>query len=153
MLKTLFPFTNTGMFVFLLLIAAVVLGYFAAKYISSGLKVAEYQGRMSIVLIAVLIATLMIWAKWPPKLGVDLRGGINMIGSLNLDAFLDEDGAGKRPEAADIIPALVRRVNPSGTKEIMIRPLGADKIEVTIPTVEASEADGILETTCRSRKT
>ena len=137
------PFYKTGMFVFLLLTAAVVFGFFAAKYISSGLKVAEYQGRMSIVLIAVLVASLMIWAKWPPKLGVDLRGGINMIGSLNLDAFLDEDGAGKRPEAADIIPALVRRVNPSGTKEIMIRPLGADKIEVTIPTVEATEADGI----------
>ena len=137
------PFIETGFFVFLLLIAAVVLGFFAAKYISSGLKVAEYQGRMSIVLIAVLVASLMIWAKWPPKLGVDLRGGINMIGSLNLDAFLDEDGAGKRPEAADIIPALVRRVNPSGTKEIMIRPLGADKIEVTIPTVEDAEADGI----------
>lgn len=137
------PFYKTGMFVFLLLTAAVVFGFFAAKYISSGLKVAEYQGRMSIVLIAVLVASLMIWAKWPPKLGVDLRGGINMIGSLNLDAFLDEDGAGKRPEAADIIPALVRRVNPSGTKEIMIRPLGADKIEVTIPTVEPTEADGI----------
>lgn len=137
------PFSETGMFVFLLLIAAVVFGFFAAKNISSGLKVAEYQGRMSIVLIAVLVASLMIWAKWPPKLGVDLRGGINMIGSLNLDAFLDEDGAGKRPEAADIIPALVRRVNPSGTKEIMIRPLGADKIEVTIPTVEPTEADGI----------
>ena len=137
------PFYESGVFVFLLLIAAVVAGYFAAKSISSGLKVAEYQGRMSIVLIAVLIAVLMIWAKWPPKLGVDLRGGINMIGSLNLDAFLDEDGTGKRPEAADIIPALVRRVNPSGTKEIMIRPLGSDKIEVTIPTVEPTEADGI----------
>ena len=137
------PFYESGVFVFLLLIAAVVIGYFAAKSISSGLKVAEYQGRMSIVLIAVLIAVLMIWAKWPPKLGVDLRGGINMIGSLNLDAFLDEDGTGKRPEAADIIPALVRRVNPSGTKEIMIRPLGSDKIEVTIPTVEPTEADGI----------
>lgn len=137
------PFYKTGIFVFLLLIAAVVFGFFAAKFISTALKVAEYQGRMSIVLIAVLIASLMIWAKWPPKLGVDLRGGINMIGSLNLDAFLDEDGAGKRPEAADIIPALVRRVNPSGTKEIMIRPLGADKIEVTIPTVEPTEADGI----------
>ena len=141
--ENIVPFYQTGLFVFLLLIAAVALGIFAAKYISSGLKVAEYQGRMSIVLIAVLVATLMIWAKWPPKLGVDLRGGINMIGSLNLDAFLDEDGAGKRPEAADIIPALVRRVNPSGTKEIMIRPLGADKIEVTIPTVEDAEADGI----------
>ncbi len=136
-------FWATGWFVFLLLVAAVALGWFGARAITTALKVSEYRVRMSIVLIALLVAVLMIWAKWPPKLGVDLSGGTNMIGSLNLDAFLDEDGQGKRPEAADIIPALIRRVNPSGTKEIMIRPLGTDKIEVTIPTVEPSEADGI----------
>ena len=137
------PFYQTAWFVALLLAAAIGLGWFLAKAITTGLKLSEYRGRMSIVLIALFVAILMIWAKWPPKLGVDLRGGINMIGSLNLDAFLDEDDMGKRPQASDIIPALVRRVNPSGTKEIMIRPLGVDKIEVTIPTVEPSEADAI----------
>ena len=137
------PFWQTGWFVFLLLIAAVVLGIFLAKAITNGLKVPEYGGRMTIVLVALFVASLMLWAKWPPKLGVDLRGGINMIGSLNLDAFLDENNSGSPPKAKDIIPALIQRVNPSGTKEIMIRPLGDDKIEVTIPSVDPQEADDI----------
>jgi hypothetical protein len=38
-----------------------------------------------------------------------------------------------KPSAADIIPALIRRVNPSSAKEIMIRPLNDSQIEVTIP--------------------
>ena len=137
------PFWQTGWFVFLLLIAAVALGIFLAKTITNGLKVPEYNGRMAIVLVALFVASLMLWAKWPPKLGVDLRGGINMIGSLNLDAFLDENNSGTPPKAKDIIPALIQRVNPSGTKEIMIRPLGDDKIEVTIPSVDPQEADDI----------
>ena len=38
-----------------------------------------------------------------------------------------------QPTAAEIIPNLLRRVPPSSSKEIMIRPLGNDKIEVTMP--------------------
>ena len=147
------PFYQTGWFVFLLLIAMVALGWFLAKTITGSLKLSEYHGRMSIVLIALFVAGLMIWAKWPPKLGVDLRGGINMIGSLNLDAFVgDDEFGGERPEAADIIPALVRRVNPSGTKEIMIRALGTDKIEVTIPSVDTQEADDIWDRLVKAGK-
>ena len=147
------PFYRTGWFTFLALVAAIALGWYLAKAISSSLKLAEgYNTRMSVVLIAVFVASLMIWSKWPPKLGVDLRGGINMIGSLNLDAFVEGDGFGDRPEAADIIPALIRRVNPSGTKEIMIRPLGVDKIEVTIPSVDPSEADAIWDRLVKAGK-
>ncbi len=146
------PFYRTGWFTFLALVAVIVLGWFLAKMISNSLKLSEYNGRMAIVLIALFVASLMIWTKWPPKLGVDLRGGINMIGSLNLDAFVEGDGFGDKPEAADIIPALIRRVNPSGTKEIMIRPLGVDKIEVTIPSVDPSEADGIWDRLVKAGK-
>lgn len=137
------PFHQKGWFVFLLLIAAVALGLFLARALARSLKSVDYQTRMAIVLISISVAGLMIWAKWPPKLGVDLRGGINMIGSLNLEAFLDDNNTGLKPKAKDIIPALIQRVNPSGTKEIMIRPLGDDKIEVTIPSVDPQEADDI----------
>jgi SecD/SecF fusion protein len=148
-------FYQTGWFVFLLLIAAIALGWFLANQITKGLKLSEYSGRMAIVLIALFVASLMIWSKWPPKFGVDLRGGINIVGSLNLDAFGEEDSSlmgNERPNAAKIIPALVRRVNPSGTKEIMIRPLGEDKIEVTIPTVEPQEADDIWDRLVKAGK-
>ncbi len=145
------PFWQTGWFVFLLLIAAVALGIFLARTITGGLKVPEYGSRMAIVLVAVFVASLMIWAKWGetgPRLGVDLRGGINMIGSLNLDAFEGDN----TPKAKDIIPALIQRVNPSGTKEIMIRALGDDKIEVTIPSADTQEADDIWNRLVRTGK-
>lgn len=139
------PFYRTGWFVVLLLIAAVVLGIYFAKLIAATLRLNDYSGRMALVLVVLLVASLMIWSKWPPKFGVDLRGGINIVGSLNLEALQEDDDSfmAEGRTAKDIIRALVRRVNPSGTKEIMIRPLGEDKIEVTIPSVDPQEADAI----------
>ncbi len=147
------PFFESGLFIFGLLVVAVVGGWFLAKLITNGLRLGEYKGRMATVLISVLVAALMIWSKWPPKFGVDLRGGINMIGSLNLEAWRNsEDPNAPMPQAKDIIPALVQRVNPAGTKEIMIRPLGNDKIEVTIPSVDLEEADNIWERLVKAGK-
>jgi len=140
------PFYQTTGFLLLLLIAAVALGLFLAKLISSSLKLNDYRGKMGLVLVTILVATLMIWSKWPPKFGVDLRGGMNFVGALNLDAWTrDDDGTQRRPTAADIIPDLVRRVDPSGTSEISIRPLGSDKIEVTIPETDLEQANTIWD--------
>ncbi len=76
-----------------------------------------------------------------------------MVGSLNMDAFSDENNPNAvPPQAKDIIPALVQRVNPSGTKEIMIRALGTDKIEVTIPSVNLQEADEIWDRLVKAGK-
>ena len=135
-------FIPPGMIVFFVLIATIVLGWFLGSFICKAINTPDYSGRMGTVLIPVLLAMLIIGSNWPPKFGVDLRGGINMIGSLNLPDPDDNDG-GRIPQAKDIIPNLVQRVNPSGTKEIMIRALGADKIEVTIPSTNLQDADNI----------
>jgi SecD/SecF fusion protein len=136
------PMISPGMIVFFILIATIVAGWFLGGFICKALNTVDYSGRMATVLIPVLLALLIIGSKWPPKFGVDLRGGINMVGSLNLEALGDNEG-GPLPQAKDIIPNLVQRVNPSGTKEIMIRALGADKIEVTIPSTNLQDADNI----------
>lgn len=136
------PFYSTTWFLVLLLIAAIVIGWLLARSITASMRMNEFSGRLAMVFIITMIGGLMIWSKWPPKFGVDLRGGINMVGSLNLDAFRNtEDINEPMPTANDIIPVLIRRVNPAGTKEIMIRALGTDKIEVTIPSVNLQEAD------------
>ena len=136
------PWIPPGMIVFFVLIATIVLGWFLGNFICKAINTPDYSGRMGTVLIPVLLAMLIIGSNWPPKFGVDLRGGINMIGSLNL-APLDNNDGSPLPQAKDIIPNLIQRVNPSGTKEIMIRALGTDKIEVTIPSTNLQEADNI----------
>lgn len=142
----------SGYVVAILLIIAIALGFALAHFIANGLNVNDYRQRLAWVLIPLLVAALMIATGWPPKFGVDLRGGINMIGSLNLEAIDNDDPNYVPPKAQDIIPVLVKRVNPSGTKEIMIRALGEDKIEVTIPSVSLEEAEGIWDSIVKTGK-
>ena len=142
----------SGYVVAILLIVAIALGFALAHFIANGLNVNDYRQRLAWVLIPLLVAALMIATGWPPKFGVDLRGGINMIGSLNLEAIDNEDPNYVPPKAQDIIPVLIKRVNPSGTKEIMIRALGEDKIEVTIPSVSLEEAEGIWDSIVKTGK-
>lgn len=142
----------SGYVVAILLIVAIALGFALAHFIANGLNVNDYRQRLAWVLVPLLVAALMIATGWPPKFGVDLRGGINMIGSLNLEAVDNEDPNYVPPKAQDIIPVLIKRVNPSGTKEIMIRALGEDKIEVTIPSVSLEEAEGIWDSIVKTGK-
>ena len=114
------PFFKSGPVLFLLFIAAVVGGIFLARFVTNSLRVSDYSGRAAVVTVSILIAALMIYSKWPPKFGVDLSGGINFIGSLNLSDIQGKNG--KPPTAEDIIPVLINRVNPSGANAIMIRP-------------------------------
>ena len=132
-------FWQSGTFGFILLLLVIFLAWFLAKSISSSLRLPEYRSRMVMALLPIMVGGLLIFSGWPPRFGVDLRGGINMVGSLNLADFPKEN----RPTAQDIIDKLIKRVNPSGTMEIAIRPLGEDKIEVTIPDVTPAEADNI----------
>ncbi len=134
-------FFQSGTFGFILLLLVLFIGWFLAKTISSSLRLPEYRSRLTMALLPLMLGGLLIYSGWPPRFGVDLRGGMNMVGSLNLADFPSEN----RPTAQDIIDQLIKRVNPSGTMEIVIRPLGEDKIEVTIPDVTSAEADSIWQ--------
>ena len=69
------PFFQTAGGLFLLLVVAVAAGVFLSRFITKALTMSEYSGRMTVVLVSLLVALLMITTKWPPKFGVDLRGG------------------------------------------------------------------------------
>ena len=140
------PFYREGWFGFLVFIAVVALAIYIGHSISRSIRLPEYGTKLAVILGTVGVALLMIAVNnFTPKFGIDLRGGINMIGSLNLTEDSEDADPFTRTQttAEKIIPILLRRVDPSGTREIMIRPLGTDKIEVTIPTNNKAEADEI----------
>ncbi|MCH2179321.1 MAG: protein translocase subunit SecD [Mariniblastus sp.] len=139
---------QTGFAMFGALILLLFLSAFLGRVLAGSLRMPEYSGKLSVIFGCILISVLLISSKWPPKFGIDLRGGMNLIGELNLedlDGGKSDYGVATTTTAKDIIPNLVRRVDPSGTREIMIRPLGTDKIEVTIPTDSEQVADEIWE--------
>lgn len=144
--KSSFTDTLTSLLPLLLLIAAAVIAAALGRAISRSIRLPETGNRLAIIFGVLLISGLMIFSNWPPRFGVDLRGGINYVGQLDLSAFqskAERQQGAPPPTAETIIPQLMRRVDPSGTREIVIRALDDDKIEVIMPQVDQAEADEI----------
>ncbi len=136
------------------LLLAFCLPYLLAKVLGERLRAPEYVWRATFILFTVFLAAFIVWDKpdefgvgWPPKYGVDLQGGVNLIYEFEVDA--DEGGAasGRGMSRSDIQKTLVqqlsRRINPSGTSDIVVRPYGTAQVEIIVPEVNQDEVEVI----------
>lgn len=137
-----------------LLVAVIAVPIFLGNVIAKSLRMPDYSTRIGWVLFALLAsATILSFGKL--GLGVDLRGGTILVYQIDptrgiptgTDAVDDGSGMTRSNVASsELIPSLVKRINPAGTQEIMIRPFGEDQIEIIIPAVDQREVERIKET-------
>lgn len=130
----------------LLLIAAIVLATVVGNLIARASRMDDSGWRFAIVIGSVLVSLLILGSKWPPRFGVDLKGGTVIIGQVDsskIDANDPNDTDGGDFRIEDLIRQLKNRIDPTGLLEIVIRSQGSDKIEVVIPDVDAVEAERI----------
>jgi SecD/SecF fusion protein len=77
------------------------------------------------------------------RLGIDLEGGSNLVYQVDHDELegmnegVEEDSLEYKTINSEsmgkLVGAIGRRINPSGTEEVTVRQVGADRIEVIIP--------------------
>ncbi len=79
------PFTNQWWFTPLILIAIIAISFFAGKTIARSVKIQEHGWKLSLIFFCVLFSAYYVSDNWPPKFGVDLKGGVTFIVDLNLD--------------------------------------------------------------------
>jgi SecD/SecF fusion protein len=98
--------------------------------------------RHVIKLICILLTTLAgVAAMWPPdkklKLGIDLSGGTILV-------YKVQPRSGSRAYTMDdLISALKKRADPTGVKEIPIRKIGGDRIEIILPRASDAEVEEV----------
>ena len=119
-----------------ILIGAVLIPFLLSKFFAKQLKMPTHASAFFWILLATL-STLFILATGQLKYGPDIIGGTNFI--YEIDRATTPDGPGRKVIASDFQVPLANRLNPSGTKEYLIRPIGEDQIEITIPDADASE--------------
>jgi len=139
--------TGPGGFVILLLVLAIlVLPFVIGSFVAKGLNVPEWSSRIGVVILTLLLGIspfLMSLLKGQPlgerfRLGIDLAGGTNMVFQVR--------GEGKEitPGVMDqMVGAVSRRINQSGTEEITVRAVGTDRIEVIVPGEDTQTVDDI----------
>ena len=132
-----------------ILAGSIVLG----ALLANAMRVPEFQTKLTIILFAVIAATVVLITGWPPKRGIDLAGGVILIYEMEpkiqsqdkVPSF-DEpaaDGGGStslsKEDMDKLVAAISKRINPGGVKELTIRPFGRNEIEIIIPEADESE--------------
>lgn len=72
------------------------------------------------------------------RLGIDLAGGTNLVYQVDEEQAKDSgkdigDTAFLSQSMDELVRAIIRRVNPSGTEEVTVRKVGQDRVEIIIP--------------------
>ncbi|MHB8899817.1 MAG: protein translocase subunit SecD [Thermoguttaceae bacterium] len=144
---------------FVLFLVVVVGSIVLAAFVSSSLRLREYQTALTIIFLSLSAGVAVIYAGWPPKLGIDLKGGVYLVyatGERAKESLADaapdrQQDPNQRgssltnDEMNKLVSAISRRINPGGVKEVVIRPFGKDQIEIVIPEVDENEIERYKE--------
>lgn len=125
--------------------AVLIVPFFVGGFLAKRLKMPNYSVRIGFILLAI-VASIAVLAKNLPKQGVDLRGGTILVYEIDPSkSNPDASGEGMSVKSRDLVGPLTKRINPSGTREIVIRPYGDSQIEIIIPEVDQREVAQIEE--------
>lgn len=136
---------STSQYIVLAAVAAtLILPFVFGRAFAKGLKMPTYGPRIGWIILA-LAASIIVLVFGELKYGVDIRGGTILVYELDPAATLQRsaDEEGSRVTAADLIPSLTKRINPSGTEDNIIRPYGDAQIEIIIPAVQEDEVNAV----------
>lgn len=131
----------------LILSAVVALSLALGHWLARRWRMDDYGMSISLVIGSMALAAAICVLLWPPKLGIDLSGGVILIYEIDEEATqrqqVAQDGAVRKITAADIVPSILMRLNPSGLEDVVVRPYGDDQVEVIIPHVDQAQIDRI----------
>ena len=128
-----------------LVLATVAVPTLVAWWLARQLRAADTWGRLAAVLMAATVGGVVTWLGWPPRLGIDLKGGVILVYEVDASKqkAQEEEGADAVPpvDMDKLVAAVSRRVNPGGQKEVTVRRYGLDQLEVIVPDVDQAEID------------
>ena len=117
---------------------AILIPFILSKFLSNKLKMPTHLSAFYWIILSVLSTSLILCFVLSGHLKI--KWGPEIVGGTNLIYEIDRSASGeKKVVARDFLVPLSNRLNPSGTKELMIRPIGEDQIEITIPDVDETE--------------
>lgn len=138
----------SGWGIFLILAVVFVLPFVLGALIAHALKMKDFSRKIGLVLFtAVIASTPFVWQvahghDWRNaiRLGIDLAGGSNMV-------FEVDEGRSEKELSNEVMDQMVgaigRRINPSGTEEVTVRKVGQNRIEVIVPGADSDDVQRI----------
>ncbi len=121
----------------LLAVGIIVVSYVVGRVLSRRLRMPDHDWKFGLVCFTLLSAGIITALGWPPRLGIDLSGGVILVYEISPDSEVDS-------QKLDTLIRIIRnRIDPSGTKQITIRPFGQRQVEIIIPRASLDEVEQV----------
>lgn len=138
----------SGWLIFWLIFAVIFLPYILGSLIAKVFRLKDFSSRIGTVLFCIAIAVVPMSYQLAQgkslgdcfRLGIDLAGGTNLVYQVDREKALESDKDLDR-SLDNMVGAIARRVNPSGTEEVTVRRVGSDRIEIIIPGADQAYVD------------
>jgi SecD/SecF fusion protein len=106
--------------------------------LSKRLRAADMWGRLATVLVALAAGAVVTWLGWPPRLGIDLKGGVILV--YEVDA--SRQAAGQVDDCVGRIEQLL--ASQDGRKGTVSR-MADNRIAVRLDTADAASRESFLK--------
>ena len=129
----------------LLLVLALPIPAFVGMYLARSIRLKEYGWRLAVIFCSLSSAAVIV-STGRLNLGVDLQGGVILIYEIDREALQAGDqplGGATSIDWPRLIQSINNRINPAGTKEIVVRRYGEWQIEIIVPEVQDIEIERI----------
>ncbi|MDG2360229.1 MAG: hypothetical protein P8M20_11320, partial [Planctomycetaceae bacterium] len=139
---------TTGWMIFWLLFAVLFLPFILGAEYARAFQLRDFSSRIGTVLFCVAIAVVPMCFQLAQgkslgdcfRYGIDLAGGTNLVYQVDMTAA-NESGKDVDRSIVNMVGAINRRINPSGTEEVTVRRVGSDRIEIIIPGADQAYVD------------
>jgi SecD/SecF fusion protein len=121
----------------LIALAVVAGGTFLAWLIAKGLRVPDMWGRIAAVLVALAAGSTICWLGWPPRLGIDLKGGLILV---------YEVAAGRQAQTRvdDAVAGIERILASQDGESATLERKGAGRVAVRLAGKDAAAREAFL---------
>ncbi len=140
---SLVPGVSTG---FLICLGLIAVSFALGILLANAYRQRDYGWKLGLILSTVLVSTFVILFG-DFKLGVDLKGGVILVyGVDEIETKQLQKGTGDADwNMGQLIAVITKRLNPTGLKEIVVRPFGTNEVEIVVPEVDPAEIERIKE--------
>ena len=97
------------------------------------LRLPEYGVRIGVVLATIAVGAAIVILGWPPRLGIDLKGGVILVYEVKETQSLSD--------LPDVASQVDRRLEKNGEGAAVVTPVEGRRIEVRLPRADAEQAD------------
>ncbi|MFM8705723.1 MAG: preprotein translocase subunit SecD, partial [Planctomycetia bacterium] len=111
-----------------------LLSWLAAKR----LRAADMWGRLATVLVALTAGAVVTWLGWPPRLGIDLKGGVILV--YEVDASRQAAG-----EVDDCVGRIAQVLSSQEGRKGTVSRMADNRIAVRLETADAAAREAFLK--------